>query len=241
MSDGKKMKEKSFRVEDVRKLFDFSPTTDKNKAPHCGSDDLQRDKIPGEDKAPLIKRAASELGHEETAVASGSEVHNMMKDFGGDINKVMRTKRKRLESLSKTYINEGQQKIEQLWNDSYRRRKKMTDDCSEQLAAVLQQWQRASQQMDEQEKKLNNLMRQLQTVVQQIKAVQNQKLEAIQELFKQLVQVETNMEEMEKGPGGLLQQAQQDLSKEMAATQKKILREAQELACMRKSLETMLF
>ncbi|XP_061533145.1 synaptonemal complex protein 3 [Phycodurus eques] len=242
MSAGKRMRKKRLSEEDVGKLFDFSPIA-KNKALHCGSEDdlgQAEDKTPSEEKAPLRKRAAADFKHEETAVAVGSEVHNMLERFGADINKVMLTKRKRLESLTKTYMNGGQQKMEQLWNNYHKQRQKMTQDCSQQLSSVLQQWRLEAQQMEEQEEKLNNLMRQQQKVVQQTKVLQNQKLESIQELFKHFVK---NMEEMEKSQEGVLHQAQQELRKEMATMQKKILTETQhqELASVRKSLHTMFF
>ncbi|XP_077407675.1 synaptonemal complex protein 3-like [Vanacampus margaritifer] len=103
-----------------------------------------------------------------------------------DINKLMFTKRKRLESLTKIYMNGGQQKMEQL--PQAKVLQKMTRECSQQLSSVLQQRQMEVEQMKEQEEKLNNLMIQQQNVVQQSKVLQKQKVEAMQG-FKHFVKV----------------------------------------------------
>ncbi|XP_019729500.1 synaptonemal complex protein 3 [Hippocampus comes] len=242
MSAGKRMKKK-LSEEALSKVFDFSPVA-KKKALNYGSEDdpgeASEEKTPIKDIAPLKKRPVRNLKDEDSTVAVGSEVHNMLERFGADINKVMLTKRKRLESLTKTYMNGGQQKMEQLWNDYHKQRQKMTQECSQQLSSVLQQWQLEVQQVEEQEEKLNNLMRQQQKVIQQSKVLQKQKVETLQELFKHFVK---NMEEMEKSQEDILHRAQQELRKEMATMQKKILMDTQqqEMASVRKSLQSMLF
>ncbi|XP_049579370.1 synaptonemal complex protein 3 [Syngnathus scovelli] len=243
MSTGKRMKKKQLSEEAMSKVFDFSPVA-KKKALPCGSEDdlgeASEEKTPSQDKAPSRKRAADDFKDEDTGVPVGVEVHSMLERFGADINKVMLTKRKRLESLTKTYMNGGQQKMEQLWNNYHKQRQKMTQDYSQQLSSVLDQWQLEMQQIKDQEEKFNNLIRQQQKVVQQSKILQTQKIEALQELFKNFVK---NMEEMEKNQEEVLHRAQQELRKEMATMQKKILMDTQqqEMATVRKSLQTMLF
>uniref|UniRef100_A0A3Q3DAT8 Synaptonemal complex protein 3 n=1 Tax=Hippocampus comes TaxID=109280 RepID=A0A3Q3DAT8_HIPCM len=218
MSAGKRMKKK-LSEEALSKVFDFSPVA-KKKALNYGSED-----DPGEGK--LNVRLALALANDFLFFAPFFQI-------------VMLTKRKRLESLTKTYMNGGQQKMEQLWNDYHKQRQKMTQECSQQLSSVLQQWQLEVQQVEEQEEKLNNLMRQQQKVIQQSKVLQKQKVETLQELFKHFVK---NMEEMEKSQEDILHRAQQELRKEMATMQKKILMDTQqqEMASVRKSLQSMLF
>ncbi|XP_061138152.1 synaptonemal complex protein 3 isoform X1 [Syngnathus typhle] len=272
MSTGKRMKKKKLSEEAMSKVFDFSPVA-KKKALHCGSEDdvgeASEEKTPSQDKAPSRKRVAEDFkAEEDTGVPVGVEVHSMLERFGADINKVMLTKRKRLENLTKTYMNGGQQKMEQLWNNYHKqrfdnmrppsrpcppttsgcfcracvcvRRQKMTQDYSQQLSSVSDQWQLEMQQIKDQEEKFNNLIRQQQKVIQQSKILQTQKIEAMQELFKNFVK---NMEEMEKNQEEVLHRAQQELRKEMATMQKKILMDTQqqEMASVRKSLQTMLF
>ncbi|XP_061659784.1 synaptonemal complex protein 3-like isoform X2 [Syngnathoides biaculeatus] len=252
MSAGKRMKKKRLTKEDVGKVFNFSPNP-KNKALHCGLDDyLGQDKTSNEDKAPLRKRAAHEFNDEETAVDVGysanclqfftikSEIDNMLECFEVDINNVMLAKRKRLESLTKNYMKAGQQKMEQLWNKSHKQRQKMMQPFSQQLSSVLLEWKLESQKLEEEEKKLNDLIRQKQKLMLQINVIQKQQLKDIGEIFKNFFK---NMEEMDKSQEGALHQAQEDLRKEMATLQEKMLRETQQqrLASFRKSLETMLF
>ncbi|XP_077405942.1 synaptonemal complex protein 3-like [Vanacampus margaritifer] len=236
MSAGKRMKKKRPSEEAYAKAL------------HCGSEDddggASQEKTPGEKNAPLRKRAAADFKDEDAAIAVGSKVNNMLECFGADINKLMLTKRKRLESLTKICMNGGQQKMEQTWNNYHKQRQKMTQECSQQLSSVLQQWQMEVEQMKEQEEKLNNLMIQQQNVVQQSQVLQKQKVEAMQGLFKHFVK---NMGEMEKSHEDVLHRAQQELRKEMATMQKKILMDTesspqqQEMASVRKFLQTMLF
>uniref|UniRef100_A0A3P8RPJ1 Synaptonemal complex protein 3 n=1 Tax=Amphiprion percula TaxID=161767 RepID=A0A3P8RPJ1_AMPPE len=157
-----------------------------------------------------------------------------------DISKVLQVKRKRLECLTKNYMKGSQHKLEQRWNTHHSQRQKITQQYSEQVSAALQQWETEAVRAKEQEEKLNNLFRQHQKILQQARVTQKQKLKTIKELYEQLVK---NMEEMEKSQEAFLQGAQQELKKEMAILQKKILMDTQqqEMATVRKSLHSMLF
>ncbi|TKS72913.1 Synaptonemal complex protein 3 [Collichthys lucidus] len=113
-----------------------------------------------------------------------------------DISKVMQAKKKRLESLTKNYMKGSQQKLEQLWNNYHSQRQQLK-------------------------------------ILQQARMVQNQKLKTVRELYELFVKTNTltpsplclvqNMEDMEKSHDAFLQGAQQELRKEMATLQKKIL------------------
>ncbi|KAM8892926.1 synaptonemal complex protein 3 isoform 2-T2 [Spinachia spinachia] len=144
----------------------------------------------------------------------------MLEKFGADISKVMQAKKKRLESLTKSYMKGSQHKLEQLWNTHHGQRQKMTQQYSQQVASALQQWETEAQRAEEQEEKLNSLFKQQQKILQQARVVQNQKLKTVRELYEQFVK---NMEDMEKSHDSFLQGAQQELRKEMATLQKKIL------------------
>uniref|UniRef100_A0A3B4Z932 Synaptonemal complex protein 3 n=1 Tax=Stegastes partitus TaxID=144197 RepID=A0A3B4Z932_9TELE len=157
-----------------------------------------------------------------------------------DISKVLQGKRKRLECLTKNYMKGSQHKLEQLWNTHHGQRQKITQQYSEQVSTALQQWEAEALRAEEQEEKINNLFRQHQKILQQVRVTQKQKLKTVKELYEQLVK---NMEEMEKSQEAFLQGAQQELKKEMATLQKKILMDTQqqEMATVRKSLHSMLF
>ncbi|XP_068169720.1 synaptonemal complex protein 3 [Antennarius striatus] len=191
---------------------------------------------------PTIDKSAKKRPEfeEGAACAVGNEVQTMLERFGADINKVMLAKKKRLECLTKNYMKGTQQKVDQLWNKYYNERKKITDQYSQQVTSVLQQWETEAQRTEEQEEKFNNLFRQQLKILQQARVSQNQKLKAVRELYEQLVK---NMEEMDKTYNGFMQGTQQELKKEMATLQKKILMDTQqqEMATVRKSLQSMLF
>uniref|UniRef100_A0A665VMN0 Synaptonemal complex protein 3 n=1 Tax=Echeneis naucrates TaxID=173247 RepID=A0A665VMN0_ECHNA len=192
------------------------------------------------DESNMADKMAKKRPAEEAACAVGNEFQSMLEKFGADISKVMQAKKKRLESLTKNYMKGSQHKLEQLWNNYHSQRQKMTEQYSQQVSMALQQWETEAQRAEEQEEKFNNLFRQQQKILQQARVVQNQKLKTVRDLYEQFVKT---MEEMEKNQESFLQGAQQELRKEMATLQKKILMDTQqqEMATVRKSLQTMLF
>uniref|UniRef100_A0A672HEF5 Synaptonemal complex protein 3 n=1 Tax=Salarias fasciatus TaxID=181472 RepID=A0A672HEF5_SALFA len=169
-----------------------------------------------------------------------SEVHSMLERFGADISKAMQAKKKRLELLTKTSMKESQLKVEQLWNNAHTHRKKMTQQYSQKVTSALQEWETEAQRAAEQEETLNNLFRQHQKVLQQLRAARDQKLKSVQELYELFVK---DIEDLEKSQEAFLQGAQQELKKEMTLLQKKILMDMQQqqMADVRKSIHSMLF
>ncbi|CAG5958486.1 unnamed protein product, partial [Menidia menidia] len=239
MATGRKQMKKKLMEDKPEKknVFDFNQEDEKKE--FSGSEDEIR-----EDETPIVekvakKRSAADLG-EDGVTGVGNEVQSMLERFGADISKVMQAKKKRLECLTKNYMKGSQHKLEQLWHNYHGQRKKMSQQYSQQVSSALQQWEIEAQRAEEQEEKLNNLFRQQQKVLQQARVVQNQKLKTVRELYEQFVK---NMEDMEKSHETFLQGAQQELRKEMATLQKKILMDTQqqEMATVRKSLQSMLF
>ncbi|KAM9753631.1 synaptonemal complex protein 3 isoform 1-T2 [Menidia menidia] len=239
MATGRKQMKKKLMEDKPEKknVFDFNQEDEKKE--FSGSEDEIR-----EDETPIVekvakKRSAADLG-EDGVTGVGNEVQSMLERFGADISKVMQAKKKRLECLTKNYMKGSQHKLEQLWHNYHGQRKKMSQQYSQQVSSALQQWEIEAQRAEEQEEKLNNLFRQQQKVLQQARVVQNQKLKTVRELYEQFVK---NMEDMEKSHETFLHGAQQELRKEMATLQKKILMDTQqqEMATVRKSLQSMLF
>ncbi|XP_070763823.1 synaptonemal complex protein 3 [Enoplosus armatus] len=220
-----------------KNVFDFTEE-DEKKELSGSEEDVREDETPKVDK--LAKKRPATDFEEEAPCAVGNEVQSMLEKFGADISKVMQAKKKRLESLTKNYMKGSQHKLEQLWNNYHTQRQKMTQQYSQQVSSALQQWEAEAQRSEEQEEKLNNLFRQQQKILQQARVVQNQKLKTVRELYEQFVK---NMEDMENSHEAFLQGAQQELRKEMATLQKKILMDTQqqEMATVRKSLQSMLF
>ncbi|KAM4733605.1 synaptonemal complex protein 3 [Anableps anableps] len=238
MAARKQMKKKLLEDKTEKNVFDFTAEVEKKEL--SGSEDEVR-----EDETPIVdkltkKRPAPDFDEEGTACAVGNEVQSMLEKFGADISKVMQAKKKRLECLTKNYMKGSQHKLEQLWTNYHGQRKKMTQQYHQQVSSALQQWEVEAQRAEEQEEKLNNLFRQQLKVLQQARVVQNQKLKSVRELYEQFLK---NMEDMEKNHEMFLQGTQQELRKEMATLQKKILMDTQqqEMATVRKSLQSMLF
>ncbi|NXQ55682.1 SYCP3 protein, partial [Anthoscopus minutus] len=168
------------------------------------------------------------------------EVQNMLERFGADINKALLAKRKRLEMYTKASLKTSNQKIEHVWKMQHEQRQKLNHEFSQQFLTLFQQWDVDVQKAEEQEEKLANMLRQQQKVFQQARIVQSQRLKTIKQLYEQFLK---SMEELEKSNENLLAGAQNELRKEMAMLQKKIMMDTQqqEMATVRKSLQSMLF
>ncbi|NXP23896.1 SYCP3 protein, partial [Scytalopus superciliaris] len=168
------------------------------------------------------------------------EVQNMLERFGADINKALLAKRKRLEMYTKASLKTSNQKIEHVWKTQQEQRQKLNHEFSQQFLTLFQQWDADVQKAEEQEEKLANMLRQQQKVFQQARIVQSQRLKTIKQLYEQFLK---SMDELEKSNENLLAGAQNELRKEMAMLQKKIMMDTQqqEMATVRKSLQSMLF
>uniref|UniRef100_A0A8D0GSW8 XLR/SYCP3/FAM9 domain-containing protein n=1 Tax=Sphenodon punctatus TaxID=8508 RepID=A0A8D0GSW8_SPHPU len=149
-------------------------------------------------------------------------------------------KRKRLEMYTKASLKTSNQKIENVWKTQQEQRQKLNNEYSQQFQTVFQQWEVDMQKTEEQEEKLANMFRQQQKVFQQARIVQSQRLKTIKQLYEQFLK---SMEDLEKNHDSLLAGAQNELRKEMAMLQKKIMMDTQqqEMATVRKSLQSMLF
>uniref|UniRef100_A0A8C9FW37 XLR/SYCP3/FAM9 domain-containing protein n=1 Tax=Pavo cristatus TaxID=9049 RepID=A0A8C9FW37_PAVCR len=152
------------------------------------------------------------------------EVQNMLERFGADINKALLAKRKRLEMYTKASLKTSNQKIEHVWKTQQEQRQKLNHEFSQQFLTVFQQWDADVQKAEEQEEKL---------------AVRFQHGMSMHMQLGKLY----DMEELEKNNENLLAGAQNELRKEMAMLQKKIMMDTQqqEMATVRKSLQSMLF
>ncbi|NXI80842.1 SYCP3 protein, partial [Rhipidura dahli] len=175
-----------------------------------------------------------------TFLAHLGEVQNMLERFGADINKALLAKRKRLEMYTKASLKTSNQKIEHVWKTQQEQRQKLNHEFSQQFLTLFQQWDVDVQKAEEQEEKLANMLRQQQKVFQQARIVQSQRLKTIKQLYEQFLK---SMEDLEKSNENLLAGAQNELRKEMAMLQKKIMMDTQqqEMATVRKSLQSMLF
>uniref|UniRef100_A0A673A2U0 Synaptonemal complex protein 3 n=1 Tax=Sphaeramia orbicularis TaxID=375764 RepID=A0A673A2U0_9TELE len=162
------------------------------------------------------KRPVADFEDEDGACPVGYELHHLLL-LATDISKVMQTKKKRLESLTKNYMKGSQQKLEQLWSNYHTQRLVFNWHNHLELNTVQVNFVKP---FIEFLSSLQNLFRQQQKVLQQARVVQNQKLKTVRELYEQFMK---NIEDMEKSHSVFLQGAQQELKKEMATLQKKIL------------------
>ncbi|NXE92963.1 SYCP3 protein, partial [Menura novaehollandiae] len=181
-----------------------------------------------------------ELSGSEEDIREGAYMTFFSTFLKSDINKALLAKRKRLEMYTKASLKTSNQKIEHVWKTQQEQRQKLNHEFSQQFLTLFQQWDVDVQKAEEQEEKLANMLRQQQKVFQQARIVQSQRLKTIKQLYEQFLK---SMEELEKSNENLLAGAQNELRKEMAMLQKKIMMDTQqqEMATVRKSLQSMLF
>ncbi|KAF6340563.1 synaptonemal complex protein 3 [Rhinolophus ferrumequinum] len=199
----------------------------------CGSEDVT------DEKTPVIDKHGKKRSSAEIVEDMGGDVQNMLERFGADINRVLFTKRKKLEMYAKASFKTSNKRIENVWKTQREQRKKLNQEYSQQFVTLFQQWEMDMQKIRERKKKLANLFRQQQKMFQQSRIVQSQRLKTIRQLYEQYTK---SMEDLEKNHSNLVTDAQNELRNEMAMLQKKIMMETQqqEMAAVRKSLQSML-
>ncbi|XP_036923935.1 synaptonemal complex protein 3 isoform X2 [Sturnira hondurensis] len=209
-----------------------------------GKEDRKHLSGPEEDVTHAKTPAVDKLGKKRTSAGllkdMGGEVQSMLQKIGVDISSSLLAKKKRLVMYTKASLKTSNQKIEHIWKTQQDLRQKLSQEFSQQFLTLFQQWERDVQKAEEQEEKLTNLFRQQQKVFQQSRVVQSQRLNAIKQLYEQFVK---SMDDLEKNQDILLTGAQNELKKEMALLQKQIMMDTQqqEMANVRKSLQSMLF
>uniref|UniRef100_M3Y082 XLR/SYCP3/FAM9 domain-containing protein n=1 Tax=Mustela putorius furo TaxID=9669 RepID=M3Y082_MUSPF len=184
-----------------------------------------------EGKTPVIKKH----GKKRTSAAVFEDMGGVVKDlelerFGADINKALLAKRKRLELYTKASLKTRNQKTEHVWKTQQEQRQKLDQEYSH----LFQQWDIDVQKSEEQEEKLANMFRRQQKFFQQSRIVQSQRLKTIRWLHEQFIK---SMEDLEKNHDSLLTVAQNEQKRSGYVAKKK----KQEMASVRKSLQSMLF
>ncbi|XP_077328343.1 synaptonemal complex protein 3 [Lithobates pipiens] len=236
---------KSVKAIQEEKVLSYKFQEIEEKTLSGSEEDTTEEYIQNTEKAPGLekhgkKRPASvtDQGIDEEHV--GGEVQNMLERFGADISKALLAKRKRLEMYTKASLKTSSQKIEHVWKTQQEQRQKLSNEYSQQFQAIFEQWEADVQKTEAQEEKFTTMFRQQQKLFQQARIVQNHRLKTIKQLYEQFLK---NMHDLEKNQENLLSGAQNELRKEMALLQKKILMDTQqqEMASVRKSLQSMLF
>ncbi|XP_053318581.1 synaptonemal complex protein 3 [Spea bombifrons] len=240
MAPGRKQAGKSTKIPQEEKVilsYEFQEI--EHKTLSGSEDDIRDAETPVIDKHGK-KRSAPMTNQEVDEDHMGGEVQTMLERFGADISKALLAKRKRLEIYTKASLKTSNQKIENVWKTQQDQRQKLSNEYSQQFLALFQQWESDVHKAEEQEDKLTNMFRQQQKLFQQARIIQSQRLKTIKQLYEQFLK---SMNDLEKNHEDLLTGAQNELRKEMAMLQKKILMDTQqqEMASVRKSLQSMLF
>ncbi|XP_063111520.1 synaptonemal complex protein 3 isoform X2 [Cavia porcellus] len=205
----------------------YAAEKDERELSGSEDEDDDEDRAAPAGKVPAMDKRGKKRSSAELLEDMGGEVQNMLEKFGADINKALLAKRKRLEMYTKASFKSSSQKIEHVWKTQQEQRQKLNQEYSEQFLAVFQQWDTDLKKAEEQEEKLVSIMRQQQKVFQQSRIVQNQRLKTVRQLYEQYIK---SLEDLEKNHDSLLSGTQNELKKEMAMLQKKIMMETVSLS-----------
>ncbi|XP_001927616.4 synaptonemal complex protein 3-like isoform X2 [Sus scrofa] len=170
----------------------------------------------------------------------GNELRNMLERFEGDIKKVLHAKRKRFITNTNSSVKTINQKIEHVWKTQEEQRQKLYREYSQQFVTLFLEWDISVQKTKEEEEKLANLCHEQQKIFQQARIVQSRRLKKIKNLYDQFLK---SMADFEKDHEHLLTDEQSEVRQGMAMLQDTIVMETQqqELAIVRKSLQSLLF
>ncbi|XP_064602483.1 synaptonemal complex protein 3-like [Liolophura sinensis] len=223
---------------------DCTSATQRNTLDHdmLEANSLLRDETPIIPRGGAVgrKRPHGEGDASEESGDFGMEMQKMLECFGADISKTLIAKRKRLEQFTQNSLKNSTKRLEDIWYGQQQERNKLNDEYQKQATSVFQQWESDLEKTKDQEEKLTALFRQQQKLFQQARAVQSQRLRTLRQLYDQFSK---GMGDLEKCHKDQHSNIQSELRKEMALLQKKILMDTQqqEMANVRKSLQTMLF
>ncbi|KAK3594135.1 hypothetical protein CHS0354_040909 [Potamilus streckersoni] len=195
---------------------------------------------PLRDETPIVAKVAKKRPAEQEENDFNNEMQKMLESFGADITKTLSSKRKRLEQLTQNSLKSSNKKVDDIFKLQQSERSRLYEEYTKQLGSVIQQWEVDVEKIKDQEEKLTILFKQQQKLFQQSRIVQSQRLKTIKQLHEQFTK---GMDDLEKSHQIQQSNAQNELKKEMFLLQKKILMDTQqqEVANVRKSLQTMLF
>ncbi|XP_060560692.1 synaptonemal complex protein 3-like [Ruditapes philippinarum] len=198
---------------------------------------------PLREETPIISKGKKRTleGDVEDSEDFGQGLQKMLECFGSDyIKNSLMNKKKRLEQLTHGALKASSKTVDDIWRVQNNERSRLQDEYSKQVGAVFQQWESDLEKTKEQEAKLTMLYKQQQKLFEQARAVQCQRLKTIKQLHCQYIK---GLDDLEKTHHHQATSATAELKKEMSLLQKKILMDTQqqEMANVRKSLQTMLF
>uniref|UniRef100_A0A8C5KT88 Synaptonemal complex protein 3 n=1 Tax=Jaculus jaculus TaxID=51337 RepID=A0A8C5KT88_JACJA len=160
------------------------------------------------------------------------------KEIVADVKKTLLAKRKRVQIYTKASFKASSQKFEQAWKTQQEH--KLNSEYSQQFKDMLKIWDSEAQKYEEEEETVMvDFIHQLQKNIQQYASVQNQRFKRVKLLHDQFIKSLKNI----KRTKTLFACTQNELRKEMAMLQKKLMMETQqqEVENVRKSLQSMLF
>ncbi|XP_077920938.1 synaptonemal complex protein 3-like [Halichoerus grypus] len=179
-----------------------------------------------------------------------NEIQKMLQGLGGydtvnilytvDIKRALLAKRKMFEVNARAFVKTANEKIEHVWNIQQEQRQNLHLKYSQQFLTLFREWDTDMRKAQEQEEKLAGMFREQRKILQQARAVQNQRLQKIKNLHEQFLK---SMQDLEKDHEHLLTDQQSEVREDMTKLQNKIMMEAQQqaLAILQKSLYSLLF
>ncbi|XP_036082954.1 synaptonemal complex protein 3 [Rousettus aegyptiacus] len=239
MSSGRKnlprMSEATMKDQDVDP-YDFLA---QERLEMSGSQDL----FEGNNSVPDNNAGESPSGQSPSGINSnelGSELQNMLAGIEGDMRKVLQAKRKRFITNTNASLEVINQKLIGSRKKHQEKRLKHYHKYSQQFTTLFQEWDADVQKAKAQEERLAILFQEQRKIFQQARLAQIQKLKKMKTLYDEFLK---SMEDLEKSHEYFLTNEESEFKQELASMHKKIMLDAQqqELAVVKKSLESLLF
>ncbi|XP_063072039.1 synaptonemal complex protein 3-like [Engraulis encrasicolus] len=193
----------------------------------------------GENDTTVSKCKRNKHTDSEEELLPKDSFRNMIHQFGADVNKAFIAKRKQFNNFTSSTLKNSSQKMSKMWQNQQKDRSRITEDYNSQFNAVFQQWKVDLNKTKDMDEKLESMFHQQQKMFQHMKAAQGQRLKTLKQLLEQYTK---GLKEMDKTHVEEQGELLNDLRQEMGVLQKNMLmaNQKQEIASVRKSLQTML-
>ncbi|GBN10450.1 Synaptonemal complex protein 3 [Araneus ventricosus] len=231
------------KVENSRKVTkklkrSVAPSKDFEKADSFSEEEL--DEVPGSANGSDKDSQKSLLDTEgEPAQDFSGGMTKLLDRFNSDLNKTMLAKRKKLEQFTQESTKSTAKKVLETNKMQSAERKKLIQQFQNQMYAVINQSETEMEKLKDAEEKLQKALVQQQKHQQQIRIAHSQRLKVLKDLSEEFCK---GMTELEESHVEQYSAVHNELRKEMAILQKKILMDIQqqEMMNIRKQLKSLL-
>lgn len=164
---------------------------------------------------------------------------DIFQSFRDDIQKTLNSKKQKLEAFTHEAYEANVRTMKKVTDGQATERKRLNGQFSHHVAQVLEQWEQDLKKTIESEDNLCAIIKQQQKLIQQNRATNTHRLKTLRQLHESYTK---GVEDLEECHANHQASAKEELRKELADLEKKILEDTQrqDMANVRRSLSTVL-